>query len=247
MAKYSFKVAQPIKEKKETAYKATEISDFKGGKLKLDNSLNDLLSYIKTPNSNSVSTTNLLDEILVKAKNDELNGVSDKKISRKKIVKKPLDRDLVMEFSEALINKDIELLTSILDDNGKYVIIDHKFELPIVGKTEFITFLKRKLHKHPVTSFKNDFCNGCFKGNLIMFYNDGAFPWNVLEQGFGAKSAFKFTIINNKISTIRFCHNFQQKQNKMDYAKYKEIYAEYSSHGYGIDDTVRLAKAEWNK
>jgi hypothetical protein len=231
MAKHSFLISKPIKE---------PVSSLIKKKL---NNLPEKIEQIQQ----IVLSESLLDDILINANKVELKKIENKPVKFPQLKNTKTEEEIIQEFSLALVAADLQTIGDLLADTGVYVTINSQFDLPIVNKKNFLIWIERNLNRQPVISFSNDFCDGCFKGKSIMFYNNGAFPWNVLEKGFGRKTAFKFQIKNNKISTIRFCHNFVNKQNKMDYPKYKELYAKYRSLGYDLDDTARLSKEEWNK
>lgn len=241
MAKHSFRISKPIKEPVNALIK------------KKLNNLSELLN-MKSVQSEKfekvqhiVLSESLLDDILINTNKVELKKIKKKPVKSSLLKNTKTEEEIIQEFSLALVAADLQTLNDLLNIDGRFVTINDNFDLPVVNKNSFLIWIAANLKTQAVVSFHNDFCDGCFKGKSIMFYNDGAFPWNVLQKGFGRKTAFKFQIKNNKISTIRFCHNFVQQKNSMDYPKYKELYAKYRSLGYNLDDTIRLSKEEWNK
>lgn len=238
MAKHSFRISKPIKEPVNALIK------------KKSNNLSELLN-MKSGQFEKVQqlvlTESLLDDISINPNKVDLKEIKKKPVKSLQLKNTKTEEEIIQEFSLALVAADLQTLNELLNIDGRFVIINENFDLQIVNKNSFLIWIESNLKAQAVVSYHNDFCDGCFKGKSIMFYNDGAFPWNVLQKGFGRKTAFKFQIKNNKISTIRFCHNFVNKQNKMDYPKYKELYAKYRNLGYDLDDTARLSKEEWNK
>ena len=217
MVKHSFKISKPVKVPKALLIKPLD-------------DLNTLLSNKTTKVDKVVSAT-----------------VISNPVSENEPIKKPTNKDLIFAFSEALLKNDFESIDALLLNGGRFMSFDKKGELNSLNKQNYISWLKNKVDEQPVTSFSEDICNGCKIGELAMFFNNGSFPWNVLEQGFGRKAAILFFTSGKKIIATRFCHNFKNKQNRMDYPKYKELYAKYRELGYNIDDTIRLSREEWYK
>jgi hypothetical protein len=217
MVKHSFKISKPLKVQEPLLNKT------------LDN-LNNLLSSKAAKFDTVVSVTEIT-----------------KPVNEESPIKNSTNKELIYAFSEALLKQDFEAIDSLLLNGGRFMSFDKKGELNSLNKQNYISWLKNKVGEQPVTSFSEDICNGCKIGELAMFFNNGSFPWNVLEQGFGRKAAILFFTSGKKIIATRFCHNFKNKQNRMDYPKYKELYVKYRELGYNIDDTIRLSREEWNK
>ena len=217
MVKHSFKISKPIKVQKPL----------------LNKPLDDLSKLL----SNKTS----------KVEKVALDTEITKPVSETKPAKKLTNKEVIYAFSEALLKQDFDTIGTLLLNGGRYISFDEKGELISLNKKNFISWLKNMINDQPVTSYSEDVCSGCKIGELAMFFNNGSFPWNVLKQGFGRKAAFLFFTSGQKIIATRFCHNFKYKQNSMDYPKYKELYAKYRELGYGIDDTIRLSREEWNK
>ena len=189
----------------------------------------------------------LLSNNTAKAKSDVSVAEISKRVNKESQIKKSTNKEVIYAFADALLKQDFETIGSLLLNGGRFMSFDENGDLKSLNKQNYLMWLENKVNEQSVASYSEDVCGGCKMGEMVMFFNNGSFPWNVLEHGFGRKAAVVFFTSGQKIIATRFCHNFKYKQNRMDYPKYKELYAKYRELGYSLDDTIRLSRAEWNK
>jgi hypothetical protein len=217
MVKHSFKISKPLKVQEPLLNKTLD-------------DLNNLLSNKAAKVETVVSVTEIT-----------------KPVNEESPTKKSTNKEVIYAFAEALLKQDFKAIDSLLLDGGRFMSFDATGELKSLNKQNFLIWLENKANEQPVSSYSEDVCGGCEMGEMVMFFNNGAFPWNVLAHGFGRKAAVGFFTSDQKIRATRFCHNFKFKQNRMDYNKYKELYAKYRELGYSLDDTIRLSREEWHR
>lgn len=235
MGKQSFRITKPIKEKQNQD--VTNVLKELLSSSKINETLDSLSLQIKKVNEEKQHKEKTKNEVVINYKS----------VNHTKTLKNQKNSDIINKFTEALMTKKIDTLKKLLDNKGKYIMLNDAFELKTVNKSTYIKYLKIKLQTQNVTEFKNDFCNGCHIGHNIILYNNGSFPWDVLKNGFGVKAAFLFNVSNGLITSIRFCHTFRNTEDWKTYQNYRDIYAKYRELGYDIDETIRLAREEWDK
>jgi hypothetical protein len=156
-------------------------------------------------------------------------------------------KELINEFTNALIAKDLNALADLLDDRGAFIVINKTFETVAVIKEQYINWLRFKLQTESVTQVDMETCNGCSFGKSVVIYNNGKFPWVVNSMENSTKGGLDFEIKNGKISGIRFCFKFQNTKNQFGFEKRYDIYQSYLDKGFTKEEADKLSDDEWRK
>ncbi|MBC7382892.1 MAG: hypothetical protein H7296_07830 [Bacteroidia bacterium] len=125
--------------------------------------------------------------------------------------------DIAIEFAQATKFNDIELLESLLHDNGEFQIQDRKNEVIDSNKNEFIKWYKNKLDNTPITDIVYDQCIHCHIGNRVVIFNDGQFPRTIKDSAERSKTGLMIVVKDGKIITLKFCFVFLKTENKYQY------------------------------
>jgi len=123
-------------------------------------------------------------------------------------------KEITMQFAHAVQNKDINMIASMLADDGEYNTQDAELNtISDCNKVQFIDWLTRQLSQKPITSVDYDTCILCRTGNPVVLFNEGLF---VLQQEHKTKSrtGFMLHIVDGLIQEIAFCFSFAHRDNK---------------------------------
>lgn len=123
-------------------------------------------------------------------------------------------KDIVIQFAKAVQEKNIELIASLLADDGEYNTQDAELNtIEKCSKAKFIDWLSRQVMQKPIIKIEYDTCILCRTGNPVVLFNDGLF---VLQQEHKAKSrtGFMLHIVDGLIKEIAFCFSFAHRENK---------------------------------
>lgn len=233
MKRYSFKITKPVKEK-ERSFLEKQLKPF-----------SEFLTIPKPIEYVSVDTEQDSKPNLVKAL---IEGLENKrKDEQKGIENYKSTKELITEFTNALIAKDLKALSNLLDDDGAFIVINKTFETVAVIKEQYVNWMRFKLQKDSVTSVDTDSCSGCSLGKTVVLYNNGGFPWTVNNIGDSIKGGLDFVIKNGKISQIKFCYKFKNTKNQHGFEKYTKIYQKYLHKGYTVEKANKLSSNEWFK
>lgn len=149
-------------------------------------------------------------------------------------------KDLVKEFSLALKNKDLETLSDLLLDKGRYEAQNRTLQIVPVNKQQFVNWLRFKLQTNTVETIYYDTCILCKTGNPVALYNDGKFPRIVKDMDLPSKAGFMFEIKENKITSIKFCYSLLKTENpKLVECKGKLI-MQYMKEGHSLKEAIRM-------
>lgn len=155
------------------------------------------------------------------------------------------DKEIINEFTNALIAKDLNALANLLDDRGAFMVINRTFETVAVIKAQYINWLRFKLQTESVTQVDMDSCTGCSFGKTVVIYNNGKFPWVVNNIADATKGGLDFKVSNGKITQIKFCYKFKNTKNQFGFEKRYNIYKSYLDKGFNKADADKLSDEEW--
>lgn len=122
--------------------------------------------------------------------------------------------DIAIEFANATKLNDIQLLNSLLHDDGVFEIQDTENETIEVNKNEFLKWYKTKLNTMPITKITYDQCMFCSIGNSVVIFNDGQFPRTIKDSSERSKTGIMIDIKDHKIITLKFCFLFLNTENR---------------------------------
>jgi hypothetical protein len=116
------------------------------------------------------------------------------------------------QFADAVVNKNLTLLETLLNEEFTY--FDNK------NKWETLEYFKIQFTKDiPGELFSDDvgirFCRGCQPGNPALVFHNGYFP--ILEEEVNMPKAIALAFKNGKISDLTLCFRFckSEKLKKM--------------------------------
>lgn len=241
MVKHSFKTTSPVKEQ-QNPLTQKELKP-----------LNELLT--KTVNEPIIEKTTEPETNLAKAliqgletNNYDLFGVlllESKRNDEEKLHNNKTSKEVITEFTNALIAKDLNALANLLDNNGAFMVINKTFETVAVIKEQYVNWLRFKLQTETVTQVDMDTCTGCSIGKTVVLYNNGTFPWEINTMGDATKGGLDFVIKNGRISHIKFCYKFTKVINQLGFEKRFDIYRSYIDKGYSKTEAYKLSEEEW--
>ena len=243
MTKHSFKTTSPVKETQNPLTKK-ELKP-----------LNELLTKkVNIPAIEKIAETetNLAKALIqgFETNNYDLFGelrLESKRKDEEIVSVEKTGKELINEFTNALIAKDLNALADLLDDRGAFIVINKTFETVAVIKEQYINWLRFKLQTESVMQVDMETCTGCSFGKSVVIYNNGKFPWVVNSMENSTKGGLDFEIKNGKISGIRFCFKFQNTKNQFGFEKRYDIYKAYIDKGYSKAEADRLSDLEWKR
>jgi hypothetical protein len=108
----------------------------------------------------------------------------------------------IFQFADAVINKNLTLLETLLNEEFTY--FDNK------SKWETLEYFKIQFTKNiPYELFSNDvgirFCRGCQPGNPALVFHNGYFP---VKDGENFPKAIALAFKDGKISDLTLCFSF---------------------------------------
>ena len=125
-------------------------------------------------------------------------------------------KDIVIEFANAVVRKDKELIEFLLSDTGTYHIQDDKLETQNVNKEQFLSWFNQRLDTVPVTQVEYDLCKHCLFGAQVVLFNNGKFPYTKKDCLQRSETGLALLVKENKIYDIAFCFWFLKHLNKYD-------------------------------
>lgn len=150
--------------------------------------------------------------------------------------------DIAIEFAKATKRNDIELLNSLLHDNGVFEIQDKENETIEVNKNEFLKWYKTKLDTTPITKITYDQCIYCCIGNSVVIFNDGTFPRTIKDSSERSKTGIMIDAKDHKITTLKFCFLFLQTENKYKYECTLHEINELEKQGLSFNEAWKQVK-----
>ncbi len=243
MTKHSFRTTSPIKEQ-QNPLTQKELKP-----------LNELLTKtVSEPTIEKVAEpeTNLAKALIqgLETNNYNLFGellLASKRKDEEQRNANKTDKEIISEFTNALIAKDLKALANLLDNNGAFMVINKTFETVAVIKEQYVNWLRFKLQTESVTQVDMDSCSGCSLGKTVVIYNNGKFPWVAHNIGDSSKGGLDFKISNGKITQIKFCYKFKNTKNQFGFEKRYNIYKSYLDKGFTKEEADKLSDEEWKK
>ena len=123
-------------------------------------------------------------------------------------------KEIVVQFTEAVQEKNYVLISELLSDKGEYTIQDKDLETIDVNKTEFLKWFLAKLRDIKILSVDYDQCSLCKIGNPVIIFNKGLFPKTAIDDSEKSMTGLMLDIQENKIIGITFCYSFLHRENK---------------------------------
>lgn len=243
MTKHSFRTTKPFKEPQNPLTQKALIP------------LNELLAKtVSEPTFEKVvePETNLAKSLIQGLETNNYDLFGDLLLARKRRNEeesqsnKPV-KEVISEFTNALIAKDLQALADLLDNNGAFMVINKTFETVAVIKEQYINWLRFKLQTESVMQVDMDSCTGCSLGKTVVIYNNGKFPWVSNKIGDSSKGGLDFVIEKGKITQIKFCYKFKNTKNQFGFEKRYNIYKDYLDKGYAKEEADKLSEKEWRK
>jgi hypothetical protein len=123
-------------------------------------------------------------------------------------------KDIVIEFANAVVRKDKELIEFLLSDTGTYQIQEKDLQTLHVGKEQFLSWFNQRLDTVPVTQVEYDICRFCLFGARVILFNNGTFPYTQKNSAECSEAGLALLVKENKIYDIAFCFWFLKHLNK---------------------------------
>ena len=122
-------------------------------------------------------------------------------------------KDIISILKKAFLDNNIEVLGTLLDDNGSFDIQNKQLDCDTVNKSDFVKWIGKKLASQKVESVEIDQCLYCEIGNPVLIINNGKFPRKVKEPSERSKTGLMINEKNGKIKEIKFCYVFAKTEN----------------------------------
>lgn len=150
--------------------------------------------------------------------------------------------DIAIEFANATKRNDIELLNSLLHDNGEFEIQNKENEIIAANKSEFLNWYKTKLDTTPITKITYDQCLFCSIGNRVVIFNDGKFPRTIKDFSERSQAGIMIDADDNKITTLKFCFIFLKTENKYEFECVADQIKELQKQGVSFDEALERVR-----
>ncbi len=148
-------------------------------------------------------------------------------------------KDTVKIFSNAIKDKNIDLLSSLLSDTGLFEMQHSDLSTIDADKNTFINWISSELDLTEIKSVLFDQCIMCKIGNPVVLFNDGEFPRKVADSSEKSKTGLMLEIDENQITGISFCFSFVKTENpavfEIQGAKIKCL----MNDGYSFEDAYK--------
>lgn len=129
-------------------------------------------------------------------------------------------KEIVRTFAAAVQERNYDLITSMLADNGKYKIMDLDFSvIDATCKGEFLCWFLPAITFVDIETIEYDTCILCKMGNPVVIFNNGQFPKVKRDLSIQAMNGLMLEIEDGLICGISFCYYFATKENisQLDY------------------------------
>lgn len=123
------------------------------------------------------------------------------------------EKDLVKAFQNALMAKDLNVLSNLLHEKGEYQAQNRTLDIVPVNKQQYINWLRFKLQSSSIKTVETKKCFGCYKGCIVSLFNNADFPHILKQNSYTSNAAMMVKIKNNKIVAVRFCFNHIETKN----------------------------------
>ncbi len=121
----------------------------------------------------------------------------------------------VEQFASAVQNKDYELITSLLAEDGKFNTQDTELNtIDGSSKVEFLKWLSTALTGIEISKIEYDTCVLCKTGNPVVIFNEGQFPKVKKDLSIKSMNGLMLEIKDGLITGISFCYYFAERENK---------------------------------
>ncbi len=127
--------------------------------------------------------------------------------------KQEITKDIIDAFSDALLNKNVNLLESLLDDNGQFNIQTERLNTIVVNKKRFLSWMNKRLKNDDIHAIEKDTCLHCSMGATVLLINKGQFPRQIKNSAERSKTGLMLETNNNSITQIKFCYVFTKTEN----------------------------------
>ncbi len=148
-------------------------------------------------------------------------------------------KDIVMLFSEAVKDKNIELISSLLSTEGIFETQLGDLNTIESNKATYVNWLSDKLNLTEITSVALDQCLHCKIGNPVVLFNDGQFPRIIKDTSERTKTGLMLDIQEGKIVNIKFCYVFVKTENKYKFECDTEQIKKYMDNGLTFEDAYK--------
>lgn len=153
--------------------------------------------------------------------------------------KSKLEKEIIAKFIFALETFNIELLTNLLYENGKYEIQDLQLETIESNKQSFLNWIEEKLKQTKINTITHDQCLHCKIGNPVVILNNGKFPRNIKDSSERSKTGLMLEIENEKISQIKFCYTFTKTENRYQFECEGTQLKKYMEQGLTFEEAYK--------
>lgn len=123
-------------------------------------------------------------------------------------------RLIISSFSNAVMEGNLNIIDSLLKDDGCFDIQDDNLETIEVNKYRFLFWFKNKLKSTSILSVDIDQCLHCAIGNTVLLINNGEFPRKIKDISERSKTGLMFKTKGELITKIKFCYVFAKTENK---------------------------------
>lgn len=126
-------------------------------------------------------------------------------------------RDVTTTFGNALLNKDLKTIVSLLSEDGIYEIQSPRLNTLQVEKKRFVTWFKKRLKQESELTITYDQCMHCYIGGIVLLLNNGKFPRQIKDSSERSKTGLMLEVKDGLISRVKFCYVFVKSDNMYVY------------------------------
>ena len=149
-------------------------------------------------------------------------------------------RKIVKTFAAAVIDKNFELIESLLAEDGNFQRQDAKLEtISINCKYAFMEWFRNALSVVNITKIEYDNCILCNVGAPVVIFNDGQFP----KVRLGAEKSMNglmLEIQEGLIKGIAICYCYAVRENKTQYECMKPKVDKLMSEGLPMMEAINM-------
>ncbi len=162
-----------------------------------------------------------------------------------KTCKKPeIVRDVVTLFSEAILQKDIKTIQSLLAEDGTFDIQSPRLNTLEVNKKRFLTWFKKRLKQTETLEISFDTCLFCSIGATVLLINGGKFPRQIKDSSERSKTGIMLEFNNGLIARLKFCYVMTKAENKYVIEEKMERIKFYTDKGHSFWYAKHLVEKE---
>jgi hypothetical protein len=148
-------------------------------------------------------------------------------------------RQFVKLFSEAIKEKNIELIASFLSANGIFDTQNADLNTIESDKVTFVDWFSNRLNLTIISSVTFDQCIHCKIGNPVVLFNNGEFPRIIKDSSERSKTGLMLDIKEGKITNIKFCYIFAKTENKYKFECDGEQIKKHMGDGLSFEDAYK--------